>query len=100
MAGWKPAPQPMLILGLVGGIASGKSVVANCLRDMGAMVLDIDKAGHFVLRQPEVVAELRKRWGDGILDSSGHVSRREVAKIVFGQGKEAERKFLEELTHP
>jgi dephospho-CoA kinase len=90
----------MLILGLVGGIASGKSVVANCLRDMGAIVLDADQAGHFVLRQPEVIAELRKRWGDGILDSSGQVSRREAAKIVFAQGNEVERRFLEQLTHP
>ena len=90
----------MLILGLVGGIASGKSVVANVLRDMGAVVLDADKAGHFVLREPEVIAELRKRWGDRILDSSGQISRRAVAKIVFGQGNEAERKFLEQLTHP
>ena len=46
----------MLILGLVGGIASGKSVVANYLRDMGAVVLDADRAGHFVLREPEVIA--------------------------------------------
>ena len=90
----------MLILGLVGGIASGKSVVANVLRDMGAMVLDADKAGHFVLREPEVIAELRKRWGDGILDPGSQISRRAVAKIVFAQGNEAERKFLEQLTHP
>jgi dephospho-CoA kinase len=90
----------MLILGLVGGIASGKSVVANVLRDMGALVLDADRAGHFVLREPDVIAELRKRWGDGILDSSGQISRRAVAKIVFAQGNEAERKFLEQITHP
>ncbi len=90
----------MLILGLVGGIASGKSVVANVLRDMGAVVLDADQAGHFVLREPNVIAELRKRWGDGILDASGQISRRAVAKIVFAQGNNAERKFLEQLTHP
>ncbi len=90
----------MLILGLVGGIASGKSVVANVLRDMGALVLDADQAGHFVLREPEVIAELRKRWGDGILEPSGQISRRAVAKIVFAQGNQAERKFLEQLTHP
>src|SRR3954470_21331181 len=90
----------MLILGLVGGIASGKSVVANVLRDMGAMVLDADKAGHAVLREPDVIAELRKRWGDRILDAKGQVSRREVAKIVFAAGNEADRKFLEQLTHP
>jgi dephospho-CoA kinase len=90
----------MLILGLVGGIASGKSLVANVLRDMGAVVLDADQAGHYVLRQPDVIAELKKRWGDKILDAKGQVVRREVAKIVFGQGNEAEREFLEHLTHP
>jgi dephospho-CoA kinase len=90
----------MLILGLVGGIASGKSLVANVLHDMGAVVLDADQAGHYVLRQPEVIAELKKRWGDKILDSNGQVIRREVAKIVFAHGNDAERKFLEQLTHP
>src|SRR4029079_236615 len=90
----------MLILGLVGGIASGKSLVANVLRDMGAVVLDADQAGHYVLRQPDVIAELRKRWGEKILDAHGQVVRRDVAKIVFAQGNESERKFLEQLTHP
>jgi len=90
----------MVILGLVGGIASGKSLVANILRDMGAVVLDADQAGHYVLRQPEVIAELKKRWGDKILDAKGQVIRREVAKIVFAKGHEAELSFLEHLTHP
>jgi dephospho-CoA kinase len=90
----------MIILGLVGGIASGKSLVANILRDMGAVVLDADQAGHYVLRQPEVIEELKKRWGDKILDAKGQVNRREVARIVFGQGNEGELKFLEQLTHP
>jgi dephospho-CoA kinase len=90
----------MLILGLVGGIASGKSVVANILRDMGAVVLDADRAGHAVLREPEIVAAIKGRWGDRVIDATGQVSRREVAKIVFGPDSEVERRFLEELTHP
>ena len=90
----------MLTLGLVGGIASGKSVVANCFRDLGAVVLDADRAGHAVLREPDVIAALKARWGDRILDSSGQVSRREVAKIVFAREDATERKFLEQLTHP
>jgi dephospho-CoA kinase len=90
----------MLILGLVGGIASGKSLAANILRDLGAVVLDADRAGHHVLREPEVIEAVKHRWGDKVLDASGQVVRREVAKIVFGQGNEAERRFLEELTHP
>jgi len=90
----------MLTLGLVGGIASGKSQVASSLHDLGATVLDADRAGHEVLRQPDVIAALKARWGDGILDSSGQVSRREVAKIVFADGKDKEKEFLEQLTHP
>src|SRR5262249_41735030 len=81
-------------------IASGKSLVANILRDMGAVVLDADQAGHYVLRQPDVIEELKKRWGDKVLDAKGQINRREVAKIVFAKGNEAERKFLEQLTHP
>jgi len=90
----------MLTLGLVGGIASGKSQVAQCLRDLGAVVLDADRAGHEVLRQADVIAALKGRWGDAILDSSGQISRRAVAKIVFGAGSEPEKRFLEQLTHP
>lgn len=90
----------MLTLGLVGGIASGKSVVANCFRDLGAIVLDADAAGHAVLREPDVIAALKSRWGDRILDAAGQVSRREVAKIVFARDAAAEREFLERLTHP
>lgn len=90
----------MLILGLVGGIASGKSTVANYLRDLGAIVLDADRAGHHVLREPEVIAAVTERWGEKVLDAKGQVNRKEVAKIVFGQGNVAERKFLEDLTHP
>jgi dephospho-CoA kinase len=90
----------MLILGLVGGIASGKSVVANYLRDLGAIVLDADRAGHHVLREPEVIDAIRKRWGEKVINAQGQVIRREVAKIVFGAGNAAEREFLEQLTHP
>ena len=76
----------MLTLGLVGGIASGKSVVANCFRDLGALVLDADKAGHDVLREPDVIATLRQRWGDRVVDAHGQISRKEVAQIVFAPG--------------
>jgi dephospho-CoA kinase len=90
----------MLILGLVGGIASGKSLVAECLRDLGAAVLDADKAGHAVLREPGIINALVDRWGKGIFEAAGQISRRAVAKIVFAPGNEAERRFLEQVTHP
>ena len=90
----------MLTLGLVGGVASGKSVVAGCFHDLGAVVLDADRAGHEVLREPDVIAALRGRWGDSILDSKGQISRSAVAKIVFAPGNADDKRFLEQLTHP
>ena len=90
----------MLILGVVGGIGSGKSIVASCFRELGAEVLDADRAGHFVLREPEIIAALRARWGEGILEANGQISRRAVARIVFAPDAENERRFLEQLTHP
>ncbi len=90
----------MLTLGLVGGIASGKSQVAQILSDLGAVVIDADRAGHEVLREPDVIAAAKARWGDGVLEASGQISRRAVARIVFAAGNREERRFLEELTHP
>ncbi|MEX2026557.1 MAG: dephospho-CoA kinase [Pirellulaceae bacterium] len=90
----------MKVLGLVGGVASGKSLVASCFRDLGALVLDGDKAGHEVLTEPAVIKQLRQRWGDAILSADGSVNRRAVAKIVFAPGGAAELKFLEGISHP
>jgi dephospho-CoA kinase len=90
----------MLTLGLVGGIASGKSLVADCFRDLGAVVLDADRAGHAVLREPDVIAALVARWGNQVLDSHGQINRKAVAKIVFAAGNEEEKQFLEGIAHP
>src|SRR5262245_55577771 len=90
----------MLILGLVGGVASGKSFVAECFRALGAAVLDGDKRGHAVLRGPATLDAIRQRWGDGVLDASGHVNRKAVAQIVFAPGNQTEKQFLDQLTHP
>ncbi|HUE72433.1 MAG TPA: dephospho-CoA kinase [Pirellulaceae bacterium] len=90
----------MKVFGLVGGVSSGKSLVAACFRELGAMVLDGDKAGHEVLTEPAVIEQLRQRWGDGILSVDGSVSRRTVAKIVFAKGGAEELSFLEGISHP
>src|SRR5262245_8343349 len=90
----------MKVFGLVGGVACGKSLVAGCFRDLGALVLDGDKAGHEVLTDREVIAQLRRRWGDAILNADGSVDRRAVAKIVFASGGQEERRFLEGISHP
>lgn len=90
------------IIGLVGGIASGKSVVAAELKRLGAAVLDADKAGHDVLALPAVVEAIRQRWGAKAFDDQDRVDRRVVGQIVFepGPGGRQELEFLEQLTHP
>jgi dephospho-CoA kinase len=92
----------MQIIGITGGVASGKSVVAQEFAALGAGVLDADRAGHEVLRLPHVEAAARQRWGDAIFGPDGRIDRARLARVVFGAGPEAEqeRKYLEQLTHP
>ncbi len=86
------------VLGLVGGIASGKSLIAQLLAQHGAIVLDADRAGHEVLRDPAVQQELRFRFGNQIFTAKGDVDRKSLAAIVFADPEAL--KFLECLTHP
>lgn len=92
----------MKIVGILGGVASGKSLVAEEFRNLGAEVLDADQVGHAVLRDPKVVQAATQRWGDAILSDDGQINRSAVAKIVFAPPPEGseELTFLELLTHP
>ncbi|MCI0492735.1 MAG: dephospho-CoA kinase [Planctomycetes bacterium] len=93
----------MKTIGLVGGVASGKSRVAQMLVELGAGLLDADRTAHEVLAgDPEVRGAIRQRWGDSVLAADGSIDRAAVASRVFGpEGKAAEeRRFLEELLHP
>ena len=92
----------MDIVGLLGGIASGKSLVARQLADLGAGVLDADRAGHEVLGLPHVEDAARQRWGEAVFGPDGHLDRGRLAGIVFAAPPEGprERQYLEHLTHP
>jgi dephospho-CoA kinase len=93
----------MKTIGLVGGIASGKSLVAEMLVDLGASLLDGDRTGHAVLAEDaEVHQALRDRWGQAVFAADGSVNRSAIAKRVFGEDRDAEldRRFLESLLHP
>ncbi len=94
-------PDGMLVIGIAGGVASGKSLVTGCFQSLGAQVIDADRVGHEVLQQPEIVAAIVDRWGTEILDHS-HVDRQRLAQIVFAPGLDGERQlqFLEQLMHP
>jgi dephospho-CoA kinase len=90
------------VIGLAGGVASGKTTVANMLSDLGARVLDADRTGHDVLQSAEVKEAIRSRWGGQAFGDDGRVDRTRLGKLVFGVSEEAlaARRFLEQLTHP
>ncbi|MCS5630455.1 MAG: dephospho-CoA kinase [Pirellulaceae bacterium] len=94
--------KPTLVVGLSGGIGSGKSYVAGLLKDFGAQVFDADRAGHDVLCDGEIKKLLRQRWGNQIFGANGEVDRQEVAGIVFGCDENAvtELRFLQSISHP
>lgn len=90
-------------IGLVGGVASGKSRVAQLLVELGAGLVDADRLGHAVLEEDaDVQAALRRRWGDDVFAPDGSVNRAAIARRVFGESDAArtERQFLEQLVHP
>ena len=92
----------MRIIGITGGVASGKSLVARQFARLGAGALDADQTGHEVLRLPHVEAAARRRWGEAVFALDGRIDRARLARIVFAAGAEApkEREYLEQLTHP
>ena len=66
----------MVVIGVVGGVASGKSLVAEQLRRLGAEVLDADAMGHEVLLDLEVKEAVRKRWGESVCGEVGEIDRK------------------------
>jgi len=87
-----------LVLGLVGGIGSGKSQVAAAFARRGARIIAGDQLAHAALRDPDIRSRVRERWGDEVIDENGEVNRRRLGAIVFADA--AELKALETLTHP
>ncbi len=92
----------MKLIGLIGGVASGKSTVAQAFQQLGAVVLDADRAGHKVLHLPAVRAAIGGRWGKEVIGEDGEVDRAALGKIVFAPPPDGPRELLEleRITHP
>jgi len=88
----------MKIIGLTGGIGSGKSSVARFLNELGASVIDADKVGHDLLRNPEIRQELVDAFGRQVLDSGGDIDRSKLGQVVFDSSKALEQ--LNQIIHP
>ncbi|XP_030242358.1 bifunctional coenzyme A synthase [Drosophila navojoa] len=94
---WRqPEPRPQLparpyIIGLTGGIASGKSKMAERLGQMGAHVIDCDKVAHDVYEPGQACYEkIVKHFGEEILSDDGRIDRTKLGPLVFGNVKELE----------
>jgi dephospho-CoA kinase len=89
----------MLLVGLTGGIGSGKSTVARLLAERGAVVLDADSfAREAVLAGSPGFDEVVSRFGDGLVGRDGELDRAALAALVFAD--ESARHDLESIVHP
>ncbi|HEX6316085.1 MAG TPA: dephospho-CoA kinase [Gemmatimonadaceae bacterium] len=89
----------MLVVGLTGNIASGKSEVAHIFSDLGATVIDADELAREVVRPgTPALAAIRERWGERVLHPDGTLNRAALRAIVFSS--ESDRQDLNAIVHP
>jgi len=89
----------MLIVALTGGIATGKSVVAEILSSKGCYIDNADLAAHDLMRPGgEAYQAVVNHFGEKILTADGLIDRKRLARIIFKEPEE--RAFLDCLTHP
>ncbi|MGA0144762.1 MAG: dephospho-CoA kinase [Ilumatobacteraceae bacterium] len=89
----------MILVGLTGGIGSGKSTVSDLLRQRGAIVVDADAITREVqLPGSPVLVELAEAFGDHVIAADGTLDRAAVANVVFGDPEALKR--LNAIVHP
>ncbi len=89
----------MLRIGLTGGIASGKSTVADLFVNLGAALVDTDAVAREVVAPGEpALEEVRRAFGAGVIDPRGELDRRALREIVFADADR--RRELEAILHP
>jgi dephospho-CoA kinase len=91
--------RPFLLVGLTGGIATGKSTVDALLRDLGAVIIDADVLAREVVEPGEpALAQIAAEFGAGVIGPDGRLDRKALGAIVFADPER--RRTLEALTHP
>lgn len=91
--------QSPLRIGLTGGIASGKSVVADLFAELGIPVIDTDIIAREVVAPGEpALDEIRERFGDNMIDAAGQLDRAALRKVIFDDN--TARLDLEAILHP
>jgi dephospho-CoA kinase len=89
----------MIVIGLTGGIGTGKSEVARILQGLGATLISADQVGHEAYRpHSEVWQEVVKAFGEEILQPDGEIDRKKLGSIVFSDPQQLVR--LNQIMHP
>lgn len=89
----------MLIIGLTGGIATGKSSVSSYIKEKKIPIVDADKIAHDVIKNKNVIKRIIKEFGEQVINNTtGEVIRSKLGEIVFNNGEK--RKALNGITHP
>jgi dephospho-CoA kinase len=89
----------MIIAGLTGGIATGKSTVTAFLRQAGAIIIDADKIAHDVVRRGlPAWRSIVKNFGRNILRKNGEIDREKLGRIIFHD--ESRKEELNRIVHP
>ena len=88
----------MKILGIIGGIGSGKSTAATLFQQAGAKLICADDIGHHILLSSSVKKAAQERWGLAVFGEDGEINRQKLAAVVFANEKELA--YLQSLTHP
>ncbi|WP_066311332.1 dephospho-CoA kinase [Bacillus sp. FJAT-29814] len=88
-----------LVIGLTGGIASGKSTVSNMLKEMGVTVIDADVEARLAVQKGEPAHQkIMAAFGEGILLPDGEIDRQKLGAIIFHQAEK--RQILNSIVHP
>jgi dephospho-CoA kinase len=86
------------LIGIIGGIGSGKSTVAAEFRKLGCALIDADAIARELLAEPHIHAAVVERFGPTILDAAGAIDRHRLAERAFADGKELAA--LNAIVHP
>jgi len=88
-----------MIIGLTGGIGSGKTAVSNCFQELGITIVDADLASRVVVEKGKPSLEsIEEHFGSDILNESGELDRGKLREIIFNS--DSEKQWLESLLHP
>jgi dephospho-CoA kinase len=89
----------MLVVGLTGGIASGKSTVSRLFQEAGIPVICADELAREAVKRGSVgLEEIRQAFGNAVFDRDGALDRKAMANVIFRD--ESKRKILEAIIHP